>query len=307
MRQNKLIDKTARNIIKQKGRSFYFASLFLTKECAKRAYRLYEFCRRVDDMVDEAKNQNEAKFNIHELHSKILSTKNIEGMNSDANFLFKEMKIDKEVVRELIKGMAQDVYEVRVKSVDELLRYCYRAAGTVGIMMCKVLEVKDPSAYHFAIDLGIAMQLTNICRDIKEDAIRGRVYLPASMIGEIQPKDLICPPRIHQKNIYKSVDTLLDIAEKYYQSGRSGLVFLKLRAKVSIFIASILYERIGIDLKARKYMYWKEKVVVSVHKKILLSLFALPTAIISKSCKQAVPHNPLLHRPLEGLPYSHAS
>ena len=97
------------------------------------------------------------------------------------------------VVRELLLGMISDLDVVRLQSDSELVRYCYRAAGTVGLMMCSVLGVRDLRALRHAIDLGIAMQLTNIARDVREDAEASRVYLPAERLSEygVAPEDLV--------------------------------------------------------------------------------------------------------------------
>jgi phytoene synthase len=142
----------------------------------------------------------------------------------------RECGIEPGIVRELIAGMASDAETVRVADEAELLRYCYRAAGTVGLMMCRVLDAPEPAAAAHAVDLGIAMQLTNLCRDVSADARMGRRYLPASLVGDIGPTELIDPSPTLQPALRAAVARLLALAETYYASGEAGLPFLPVRA-----------------------------------------------------------------------------
>ena len=127
---------------------------------------------------------------------------------------------------ELTDGVLLDTEEVKINSEAELLRYCYQVAGTVGLLMCDLFEVKDPVARHHAIDLGVAMQLTNICRDVKEDALNGRVYLPTELLGSVNAEDIASPTATTGATVRHLVSYLLTEAEARYDSGISGLCFL---------------------------------------------------------------------------------
>ena len=153
----------------------------------------------------------------------------------------RECGIEPEIARELIAGMASDAETVRVADEAELLRYCYRAAGTVGLMMCRVLDAREPAAAAHAVDLGIAMQLTNLCRDVADDARMGRRYLPASLVGDLPPGDLIEPSPALRPKVRAAVARLLALAELYYASGEAGLPFLPVRARAGILVAGRVY------------------------------------------------------------------
>ena len=125
-------------------------------------------------------------------------------------------------------------------------------AGTVGLMMSKILDVNDPRALAHAIDLGIAMQITNICRDVTEDAHLKRRYLPASLIGNVEPAQLLNPDLATQGQLRATLKSLLQLADQYYKSGYEGLCFITLRSRLSIAIASSLYRQIGLILKKQQ-------------------------------------------------------
>jgi phytoene synthase len=177
----------------RQGRSFHWARRLLGATHADRATRLYAFCRRLDDLVDEASSPEEARVALAAADRAIADGRSDDPVVSDGLALMRECGIEPDIVRELIAGMASDAETVRMVDEAELLRYCYRAAGTVGLMMCRVLDAPEPAAAAHAVDLGIAMQLTNLCRDVAADARMGRRYLPASLVGDIAPPDLIEP------------------------------------------------------------------------------------------------------------------
>ena len=175
-------NQQAKQVLARHGKSFYWASLFLGSELADRAARLYQFCRFVDDLADG------------DLPDRLDSLEDIRAGLTDPQHpavaaipelgafmaLATETNIPLNAAAELLDGMLRDQHPTALESEAELLRYCHAVAGTVGLMMCRVLNCQHPRADHFAIDLGIAMQLTNIARDVLEDAEMDRRYLPAS-------------------------------------------------------------------------------------------------------------------------------
>jgi len=129
-------------------------------------------------------------------------------------------------------------------------------------MMCAVLDVRDPRAKPFAIDLGIAMQLTNIARDIGEDARMGRRYLPASWLGDVPAEDIATPGLALQRELSGATRRLLGLADRYYASGEAGLAFLPLRARLAILAAARMYRAIGARIAASGYQTWDRRAVV---------------------------------------------
>ena len=213
--------------------------------------------RQVDDLADADWATPEAQRDLALLQSALAAEPDGEALWPPSYLWFRalclECGIDFQVVRELLIGMSSDLGIVRLQSDRDLIRYCYRAAGTVGLMMCAVLGVRDPRAWRHAIDLGIAMQLTNISRDVLEDAETCRVYLPADRLAVygVAPEDLV-DGRADPGAVSIVVDDVLTLAEGYYQSGDAGMRFLPTRARWAILVASRLYRGIGRRLRSRQ-------------------------------------------------------
>ena len=169
------------NLLQKHAKSFYWASFFLSREIFKKCTALYNFCRTLDDIADEV-NELEVKKNNFSKFKKDFLNKNFD------NLIIKDMwsiiyseNISKNIVIDLFDGVETDLEEkVQIKSKKDLLVYSYRVAGTVGLMMSKILKVKNKEAFKGAIDLGIAMQLTNIARDVNEDKRRNRKYIESN-------------------------------------------------------------------------------------------------------------------------------
>jgi len=271
---------------------------------AKRATTLYAFCRMIDDIADHASSADDALKNLTDIQQQIktliITDKRLEGMSN----LMRECKIDPAVVNELIEGVASDLTHTPFCDYDVLLRYCYRVAGAVGLMMCRVLDVDSRLADYHAIDLGIGMQLTNICRDISEDAAIGRRYMPATSIGDIPPQQLIDPSPELRPIVTHGVKQLLELADRYCKSGEEGLPFLPSRARLSICVASRVYWSIGKILRERNYAYWHGRARVGVATKSTITLHALASSLIQPEFwRLPKDHDPFLHAALQGLPY----
>jgi len=207
-------------VLAVRARSFRWASAFLSGPQRRRVAALYAFCRAVDDLADAEQASPEARAELLALY-RALDDESTEGREArwpDSYLWFQalclECGIDFGVVRELLRGMMGDLATVRFETDRELLRYCYRAAGTVGLMMCSVLGVVDRRAQRHAVDLGIAMQLTNICRDVLEDAQAARVYLPAERLAQYGvTSEQLVEGSADELGVSLVVNDLLDVAE----------------------------------------------------------------------------------------------
>ena len=287
----------------RQGRSFHWARRLLGATHAARATRLYAFCRHLDDLVDEAASPEAARAALAAADRDLAAGRSDDPILQDGLALMRECGIEPEIARELIAGMASDAETVRVADEAELLRYCYRAAGTVGLMMCRVLDAREPAAAAHAVDLGIAMQLTNLCRDVADDARMGRRYLPASLVGDLSPADLIEPSPALQLKLRAAVARLLALAESYYASGEAGLPFLPVRARSGILVAGRVYRAIGHRLAARAHAYWEGRVFVPDWRKATITLAALTTQPLRGAFwSRPTSHHGQLHRALVGLP-----
>lgn len=249
-------------VLKTKGRSFYLASRLMGQPYRKRATLLYAFCRHLDDLVDEEPNKAIAKAKIEQLRTMLISGNSTDSVVLRLNKLINSIDVPVEVVNTLIEGVESDLALSQIKSEAELLQYAYRVAGTVGLMMSHILDVKDQAALSFAIDLGIAMQLTNIARDVGEDARLGRVYIPASWLPDSTPQSITNPSPAEATVLSQATQRILLLAERYYRSGNQGLHFLPLKSRFSITVASILYSEIGKVIKQQGYCSYKSRAVV---------------------------------------------
>lgn len=302
----------ADTVLATRGRSFYWARYLLNPQHAARATRLYRFCRHIDDLADDAPSAELAANALDVLGNAIAHRQPISPLVADALNLMQECEIDASIMLELIRGVRSDLGIVRYADERTLLRYCYQVAGTVGIMMCHVLDVKDSAALHHAIDLGIGMQLTNICRDVAEDAVLGRRYLPATLIGDCAPSALLRPEPTLRTVITCAIDTLLAKADAYYNSGERGLHYLPPGARAAILVAAHLYRAIGERLLQHQCDYWTRRTIVPTVSKIgltvraLLDLHIVRRTLFSDASHYSDhrQHDPLLHLPLAGLPHT---
>ena len=220
------------NLIKKHAKSFYWAGLFLSKETFYKCSSLYNFCRTLDDLADDnntldIKKENFSKFKEN-FSNKDFNNPIIKQMWS----LIENENISENVVGDLFDGVETDLEEkVHFNSKKELLVYSYRVAGTVGLMMSKILKVKNKEALRGAIDLGIAMQLTNIARDVNEDKIRGRKYIDQN---------------------FSSIRETVKESEFFYQKSFYSISSIPLRSRFSVIVARRVYKKIGHHILKRK-------------------------------------------------------
>jgi len=295
----------AKLILKNNGKSFFWASKFLPSLYVDRAAELYKFCRILDDIADSGektsldnlqnfynqfKKNDIASFNKLNNHS--LNCPEYLTLNS------------KKAVINLLDGLIFDQKTVLIQEESDLIFYSYQVAGTVGVMMCDALQCHNEKAKLFAIDLGIAMQLTNIARDVLEDAKMGRRYLPGSWVNQASPEEIVLASKNnnHVKNniISIAVERLLTLAEQYYLSGSQGFIYLPIKTRFAIAIASSVYREIGIQLKRKKYNWYEGRQVTTMGTKLKVSVKNLFLELASIS-KQEVDHNTHLHQYLKDI------
>jgi phytoene synthase len=213
------------NLLRKHAKSFYWASFFLSKEIIKKCSILYNFCRTLDDIADEINQLEVKKDNFSKFKKDFLNKSFDDPIIKDMWLIIDSENISINVVIDLFDGVETDLEEkVRIKSKKDLLIYSYRVAGTVGLMMSKILKVKDKEALKGAIDLGIAMQLTNIARDVNEDKKLDRKYIESDF-------------SIIQKTIYES--------EIFYKKSFRSISSIPLRSRFSVIVARRVYKKIG--------------------------------------------------------------
>ncbi len=282
------------------SKTFRFASFFLAPDRRADAALLYRFCRHVDDVADESEDAEAARAGLARLTDELTGRVPARPLIAETLTLFRRRDIDVRYALELIVGVASDLETVRVRDDAELVRYAYRVAGTVGLMMCGVLGVKDPEALAHAVDLGVGMQITNICRDVAEDARLGRVYLPATRLratGISATPDGVATSR---EGVQVVVLDLLSLADRYYTSGEEGLRFIPTRARLAILVAARLYRAIGVVLRRRHGDALAGRTVVPFAGKVLFSMLALLS--FPGLSRRRLSHRPALHQAIAGWP-----
>ena len=288
-------------VLARHGKSFYWASLFLGSNLANKAACLYEFCRFVDDLADgDLPDRQERLEDIKMCLSQTSMETVPDHIPEIVSFLelSKVNNIPLAAARELLDGMLQDQHPTQIQTESELLRYCHAVAGTVGLMMCRVLDCSDKRADSYAIDLGIAMQLTNISRDVLEDARMGRRYIPANWFDTVlSAEDIATAGITSHAAVARTIDQLLVLAEKYYSSALIGIRLLPFRSRLSIAIALRVYRQIGWVLRRHKLAWWAGRTIVGKCEKVLLSVRSVTELIPYHVPK----HQKQLHEHLSGL------
>ena len=270
--------KTNTYSIKSEGKSFYWASFFLPKKNRIAASRLYSICRYLDDVADNSKLDTSSQ--IKNIFNQIK-----ENESSEINIFFKKNNINLGILKDLIDGLISDQQNVRVTDEKELIDYSYKVAGTVGLMMLPIINTKDAEARKHAIDLGIAMQLTNIARDVYEDAKMNRLYLPKEWLGQVSITDLIDNKLDDQKKrlIELSIKNLIELSDKFYANGFSGMKFIPLRTRLAIFFAAKIYKGIGEKIKSGGYVYKLERIYLNKLEKLWITIISIPEFLFLKN------------------------
>lgn len=241
-----------RTSIKQGSQSFYIASLLLPVDIREPAYAVYAFCRMADDLIDREAGGGDAIRALGAMLDRIY------GGHPGPSFVERGFAdvvsgfgIPRAVPEALIEGLAWDAAGRRYETLDDLAAYAVRVAGTVGFMMTLVMDRRDPHVLARACDLGVAMQLTNIARDIGEDAANGRLYMPLSWLrdGGIDPEAWLAAP-CYQAGIRSVVERLLAEADRLYARSLSGIAALPGSCRIGINVARLLYRAIGRQIAA---------------------------------------------------------
>jgi phytoene synthase len=259
------------------GRTFALAARFLPRRVADDAAILYAWCRRADDAVDLAPasaQPERARALRLELDGIYAGAAQSDPVSDAFQRLVRERRIPKEYPDGLVAGIEMDANGTRYVDTDALVGYCFRVAGTVGLMMSHVLEVRRPEALRHAAHLGIAMQLTNICRDVGEDFARGRLYLPASLLARAGAHIAAHPggelPEAAREPIATVVRSLLAYADAFYESGERGIPFLPFRAAAAVRAARLVYAEIGRVVLRRGADPLAPRATVSAPRKLVL-------------------------------------
>ena len=262
------------------AKSFSWAGFFLPRETLKKCSVLYDFCRVADNIADdkdeiEVKKKKFAKFE-NDFNQKKFDNLIIKNMWD----IMEEFNISIKIVQDLLAGIKSDIKEkVEINSKKDLLVYSYRVAGTVGLMMAKILNVTKKNSLKSAIDLGIAMQLTNISRDVLEDTKNNRFYIEEN---------------------FEKISSTINLANRYYRDSFYAIKSIPISFRFSILVARRVYRKIGYKILKKKNLenYQRSgKIYVSNIEKVLetfLSIFDLISLFLINKNEDQIQHDHIL-------------
>ena len=220
------------SLISKHAKSFSWAGFFLSKETFKKCSVLYDFCRTVDDIADEDGQLDAKKKKFFEFKSEFKNKSFSNNIIKNIHKLLEEEDISHKIVNDLFDGVESDLKkQVNLNTKKDLLIYSYRVAGTVGLIMAKILKVKNKQSLRCAVDLGVAMQLTNISRDVIEDKDRNRLYIKAD---------------------FNSISETIFLADIFYQNSFPAIKNIPIFSRFAILVARRIYRRIGYEILSQK-------------------------------------------------------
>jgi len=254
---------SSKNYLSIYAKSFNWAGFFLPKKTYKNCSYLYDFCRVVDNIADDEDEIEIKKIKFQKFVSDF-KQKNFENpVIQNMWNIIHEFNISLEIIYDLFDGIESDIKQnVKIDTRKDLLIYCYRVAGTVGLMMAKILKVSKKQSLKSAIDLGIAMQLTNISRDVIEDSKKNRSYIDRN---------------------FEEINSTIQLADTFYKNSFYSIREIPLSFRFSILVARRIYRKIGYKILKKKTFenYSKSgKIYVSNFEKVLETILSIYDLII---------------------------
>ncbi len=254
---------SSKNYLSIYAKSFNWAGFFLPKKTYKNCSYLYDFCRVVDNIADDEGEIEIKKIKFQKFVSDFKQKNFEDPVIQNMWNIIHEFNISLEIIYDLFDGIESDIKQnVKIDTRKDLLIYCYRVAGTVGLMMAKILKVSKKQSLKSAIDLGIAMQLTNISRDVIEDSKKNRSYINGS---------------------FEEINSTIKLADTFYKNSFYSIREIPLSLRFSILVARRIYRKIGYKILKKKTFenYSKSgKIYVSNFEKVLETILSIYDLII---------------------------
>jgi phytoene synthase len=275
-------------VAKDRAKNFYYAFRTLPSQKRRAIYAAYAFCRYCDDVADDELPIEEKRRLLGETHDRLHDS----GLRAeDPVFMALDSSaetfgIPQRYFDEIIEGVEMDLTWTRFENFDQLRTYCYGVASTVGLICIEVFGYDDPAAREYAIDLGIAMQLTNVMRDVKEDAERGRIYLPLDEIESFgYSEDELLDGQVNDR--FRALMAFqADRARRYFDSGGRLIPLLSRESRACVSVLHGLYSKILDRIGAADYDVFERRIGLSKREKLFLTarlwaaslITAVPTA-----------------------------
>jgi phytoene synthase len=264
-----------REITRVASKTFYLASLFLAAEKRRAVWAVYAFCRTADDVVDRTAPAADRLAAIDELERKLVAAS--AGQASEPIFLAyadatRRFDIPLEPALALLRGGRMDVTVRRYATYDALCEYCYLVASTVGLLVSPILGYASPEALEYGVLLGRAMQLTNILRDVGEDALMGRIYLPAEDLARFGYGEGGVFEQVVDESFVELMRFQIDRVRTLYAEAEPGIAMLSPESRYTVRLALSLYRRILSAIELNDYNVFTRRAYVPLRSKIVTAL-----------------------------------
>ena len=278
--------RESREITRREAKNFYYAFLTLPQERRRAIYVAYAFCRYCDDAVDTAESVDQKMASLQSLHTSLNDA--YTGRSSDPLFLAladvaDRHDIPEEYFKQVIHGVESDLTKVRYQDFEELRTYCYQVASVVGLICLQIFGYKDDSAREHAIDLGLAMQLTNIARDIQEDLELGRIYLPQDEIARFGYSEEALEAGIVNESFINLMRFQAQRARGYFDSGFKLLPYLSPRSRACPAVMGQLYSKVLQRIEEAKFDVFQHRISLSKTEKLRVTAQTWFTSMLPSS------------------------
>jgi phytoene synthase len=290
MRQCSVTDpyEYCRKITRRASKTFYWGSSFLPQPKRKAIWAVYAFCRMVDDIVDEAVEAEgtreprtghlygvkDPRCELDYWHQSLQHVYNGEGSGDSPIMqawedMLQTYAVPIKPALELLDGVAMDLSNRRYQSFAELELYCYRVAGTVGLLTSPIFGYNDERALTYAVELGIALQLTNILRDVGEDLRRNRIYLPLEEMERFRYSEEDLQQGVINDAFRELIHFQMARAEEYYIRGQQGIGLLHPDCQLSVKLSGVLYQRILERIRSNDYNVFTKRASIPLQTKLV--------------------------------------
>ena len=263
-----------REVARHRAKNFYYAFVVLPWEKRKGIYAAYAFCRQCDDYGDGVAPLEEKARLLQQYHGRLAQAYDGRPQGPVFTALMdtaRRFNIPQEYFQEVISGVEMDLTVSSYQTFEDLYRYCYRVASTVGLICIEIIGYSDPRARQFAIDMGVAMQLTNILRDLKEDSLRNRIYLPLDEMARFDYSE----ENLHRGVLNRSFEDMMrfqvERARRYFVSGKRLLPLLSPRSRLCPAVLQGLYLELLCRIEARGYDVFNGRVKLTTPEKVRLT------------------------------------
>jgi phytoene synthase len=267
------------SVTKKHAKSFYFAAKFLPKKKQKQIYALYALCRHIDDEIDKAKvsDKERAKQEVNKWRDeleRLYSQNQVESDKSRELVLIawknlNQHSVPLSLILELVEGVLMDTYINRYSTFQELYVYCYRVASTVGLMSSEIFGYKRKEALIYAEAMGIAMQMTNILRDVGEDASMNRIYLPREDLLRFGVSEEQILKHQLSDNFIELMKFEIKRTRDFYREAEKGIPLLEKDVRFTVLIASKIYEKILDKIEEQNYDVFRKRAHTNLAQKIV--------------------------------------